>query len=57
MVRSKFNEHDKITFVGWVDKALDQSLIKHNIKAMFKWIGIWLLRTLRITRTEVKRKV
>ncbi len=57
MVRSRFNELNKITFVGWVDKTLDQSLIKQNIKASFKRIGIWLLRTRRITRREVKQKV
>jgi hypothetical protein len=41
MVISKFNELNKITFVGWLDKALDQSLIKQNIKVVFKGIGIW----------------
>ncbi len=41
MVRSKFNEHDKITLTGWVDKALNQSLTKQNIKVRFKGIGIW----------------
>jgi hypothetical protein len=45
MARSKFNEPDKITLVGWVEKALDQSLTKQNIQAEFKGIGIWLLRT------------
>jgi hypothetical protein len=40
MARSKFSELDKITFVGWVDKALDQLLAKYNIKAGFKRIGI-----------------
>ncbi len=41
MVRSQFNEHDKITLIGWVDKALNQSLTKQNIKVQFKRIGIW----------------
>jgi hypothetical protein len=57
MVKSRFNELKKITFVGWVDKALDQSLMKQNIKVGFKGIGIWLLRTRKITRTKVKKKV
>jgi hypothetical protein len=35
MVRNKLNELDKITFVIWVDKALDQSLTKQNIKVGF----------------------
>lgn len=38
MTKSRFNEVDKITFVGWVDKALDQSLTKQNIKVGFKGI-------------------
>ncbi len=41
MVRSKFSEHDKITFLGLVDKSLNQSLIKQNIKVGFKWTKIW----------------
>ncbi len=40
MARSKFNEPDKITLVGWVDKTLDQLLTKHNIKVGFKRIRI-----------------
>jgi hypothetical protein len=43
MARSKFNELDKITLVGWVNKTLDQSLTKQNIKVGFKRIGIWLI--------------
>jgi hypothetical protein len=35
------SELDKITHVRWVDKALDQLLTKHNIKAGFKRTGIW----------------
>jgi len=41
MARCKFSEHEKITFVGWVDKALDQSLTKQNIKVGFKKTRIW----------------
>jgi len=41
MARSKFSEHKKIMFVGWVDKALDQPLIKQNIKVVFKKIRKW----------------
>ncbi len=32
MARSKFKKLDKITFVRWVDKVLNQSLTKQNIK-------------------------
>jgi hypothetical protein len=35
MARNKLNKLDKITFVIWVDKALDQSLTKQNIKVGF----------------------
>jgi hypothetical protein len=41
MARSKFNKLHKITLVGWVEKALNQSLTKHNMKARFKGIVIW----------------
>jgi hypothetical protein len=41
MARNINNELDKITRVGWVDKALDQLLTKHNIKFGFKGSGIW----------------
>jgi hypothetical protein len=41
MVRSRFSELDKITLVRWVDKTLDQSLTKQNIKVGFRRIGIW----------------
>ncbi len=57
MAKSRFNEHDKITFIGWMDKVLDQSITKQNNKAGFKGIGIWLLNTQKITRTKVKGKV
>jgi hypothetical protein len=36
MVRGKFNKHNKIIFARWVDKNLDESLIKQNIKVGFK---------------------
>jgi hypothetical protein len=39
MVRGKFNKHNKIIFVGWVDKTLDQSLIKQNIKVGLRVTG------------------
>jgi hypothetical protein len=41
MVRSRFSEHDKITLVGWVDKALNQLLTKQNIKVGCKGTRIW----------------
>jgi hypothetical protein len=41
MARNKFSEHEKIMFVGWVDKALDQLLTKQNIKVGFRETRIW----------------
>jgi hypothetical protein len=41
MAKSKFNELDKIIFVRWVDRSLDQSLIKQTIKVGFRVITIW----------------
>jgi hypothetical protein len=32
MVQNNHMEPNKITLVGWVDQALDQSLTKQNIK-------------------------
>jgi len=48
MARNKLNKLDKITFVIWVDKALDQSLTKQNIKVGFNvtWIWPFNLRTM-----------
>ncbi len=34
MVINNYNEPNKVTFVGWVDKALDLALFKRNIKFM-----------------------
>jgi hypothetical protein len=36
MARGRFNNHNKIICVGWVDKTLDESLIKQNIKIGFR---------------------
>jgi hypothetical protein len=41
MARSKFKKLEKINFVRWVDKVLNQSLTKQNIKVRFRVIGIW----------------
>jgi hypothetical protein len=41
VVRSRFSEHEKITFVGWVDIALNQLLTKQSIKVGFKGTRIW----------------
>jgi hypothetical protein len=43
MVISKHQEPDKITFVGWVDKAIEQLLTKDNIRSWIKVIKIWPL--------------
>jgi hypothetical protein len=39
MVKGIFNKHNKIVFARWVDKNLDNSLIKQNIKVGFRVIG------------------
>jgi hypothetical protein len=35
-VRTNYNEPNKVTLVGWVDKALDWALSKRNIKIGFQ---------------------
>jgi hypothetical protein len=40
MVVNGYQEPDKITFAGWVDKTIDQSLTKNNIRSRFKVISI-----------------
>jgi hypothetical protein len=40
MAISKYQEPNKITFVRWVDKVIDQSLTKDNIRLGFKIINI-----------------
>jgi len=40
MFRSNDKEPYKVTIVGWVDQALEQSLAK-KIKSRFRNIGIW----------------
>jgi hypothetical protein len=32
MVRNNYNELSNVTLVGWVDKVLNHSFTKHNIK-------------------------
>ncbi len=41
MAKKKYQEPDKITFVGQVDKALDQSLTLQNIMFGFRVTRIW----------------
>ncbi len=36
-------ELDKITLIGWVDQALDKSIMEQNIKFGFRVIGIYPL--------------
>jgi hypothetical protein len=36
MAKGRFSKHNKIIFARWVDKTLDQSLIKQNIKVGFR---------------------
>jgi hypothetical protein len=43
MVNDNVIEPNKITLLGWVDKALDQALTKKNIISRFRVIGIWPL--------------
>jgi hypothetical protein len=40
MARNKFSELNKITLAIWVDKTLDQSPTKQNIKVGFNVIRI-----------------
>ncbi len=41
MARIKLIESNKITFVGWVVKALNWSLAKYNTKVGFKGTRLW----------------
>jgi hypothetical protein len=41
MVNDNFIEPNKITLLGWVDKALDQTLTKKNIISRFRVIRFW----------------
>jgi hypothetical protein len=43
MFRNNHMELDKITLIGWVDQAFEQSLTKKNIKSRFKTTGLWPL--------------
>jgi hypothetical protein len=39
MLRNNNREPNKVTLIGWVDKTLNQSLSKQNMKVWFKTIG------------------
>jgi hypothetical protein len=53
MVIDNYSKLNKITLVGWdVNKPLDQTLPKHNIKYGFKVIIIWLLN-LRVMNNKL----
>jgi len=43
MVKNNYLEPNKVTLEAWVDKALQQSLKKENVKLRFKVFGIWPL--------------
>ncbi len=43
MVRNNYNEPNKVTLAGWVDKALDLALSKRNIKNGFQVTRTWPL--------------
>jgi hypothetical protein len=43
MLKSNYMELDKITFIGWVDQALDKSITEQNIRFGFRVIGIYPL--------------
>jgi hypothetical protein len=43
MAKALYLELDKVALVAWVDKALQQSLKKENIKLGFRVFGIWPL--------------
>jgi hypothetical protein len=40
MVKNNYLELDKATLIIWVDKGLQQSLEKKNIKSRFRVVGI-----------------
>jgi hypothetical protein len=40
MIVNKYRELNKITHVRWVDKTIDQSLTKDNIRSRFKVTNI-----------------
>jgi len=40
MVKNNYIEPNKVTFIGWVDKALDLALCKKNIKNGFQVIRL-----------------
>ncbi len=50
MAKNNFLELDKITLSKWVDKALQQSLKKENIKFGFKVCKIWPLNSISMAR-------
>jgi hypothetical protein len=41
MVKRNYIELDKISLVGWVDKALNQTFTRKNIISRFKATRIW----------------
>jgi hypothetical protein len=43
MFKNNHRKPYKVTLTVWVDKTLNQSLTKQNIKVRFKTIGIWSL--------------
>jgi hypothetical protein len=43
MVVNRYQELNKITLVGWVDKTIDQLLTKDNIRSLFRVTNIWPL--------------
>jgi len=51
MVKSRFNELDKIMFVGWVDKSLDQSLTNKIVKLVLEGEK-YDLSTLKLWKTK-----
>jgi hypothetical protein len=41
MVSNNYSKPDKIILVAWLDKTLDQALVKKNIISWFKVTSIW----------------
>jgi hypothetical protein len=50
MAKALYLELDKVALVAWVDKALQQSLKKENIKLGFRVFGIWPLNFTTMVR-------
>jgi len=54
MANNNFLEPNKMTLAEWVDKVLQQSLKKENIKFVFRVCEIWPLNSTTMTSSLVQ---